>query len=88
MRRIIVNKWDIILVKWIDAASNSNWRAGEDLELVPYRVNTAGMFIGEDDLHWLICLNHGWTSGNMADTIQIPKGMIEHVEILKRAETI
>jgi hypothetical protein len=46
------------------------------------------MFVGEDDLHWVICLNHDWVNNHMSDIISIPKGMIEYVEVLSKAEPI
>lgn len=88
VKKIKVNKWDTILIKWLDAASSPSWRDHEGLGLTKFNVNTVGMFLGEDDDHWAVCMNHGTDSGRIADTMQIPKGMITHVEILKRAKTI
>lgn len=85
MKKIIVNKWDTVLVKWIDACSYSKWTESKDFGIYPANINTIGMFLGEDKEHWVVCLNHDWGMGHVSDMIAIPKGMIRYVEVLKRA---
>lgn len=85
MKKIIVNKWDTVLIKWIDAASTSQWTMVDDFGRHPAHINTIGMFVGEDDTHWVVCLNHDWVNNNMSDIISIPKGMISYVQVLERA---
>lgn len=84
-KRIIVNKWDTVLVKWIDACSYSRWTNAQDFGVHPANINTVGMFLGEDDEHWIVVLNHDWAANHISDMIAIPKGMIRHVEVLERA---
>ena len=84
-KKVIVNKWDIVLIDWIDAVSQHGWKLTDGLAIPPYKVVTVGMFVGEDDIYWTVCTNDGWSSNQVSDTMSIPKGMITHVEIIKRA---
>jgi hypothetical protein len=84
-KSIIVNKWDTVLIKWIDAVGSSGWKDAETYITEKYEVDTIGMFVGENDIYWVICSNHGYTNSDISNITSIPKGMITHVEVLKRA---
>lgn len=87
-KRVIVDKFDVVLIKWIDAVSCPGWKDIEEWSIHPYYVNSVGMFLGEDEKHWTLCLNYAWFNDQVSDTVSIPKRMITHVEVLKRAKTL
>jgi hypothetical protein len=84
-KKIIVNRFDTVLIKWLDACSSQGWKDLKDLTAPAYFVNTIGMFLGEDENSWTVCLNHAYADDTVSGTMSIPKGMIVYVEVIKRA---
>lgn len=84
-KKIIVNKFDIILIRWEDACSNSMWRDEDTFEPPWYPVTTVGFFLGASEDYWVVATNHAWRHGQV-DTMSVPVGMIKDVEVLRRAK--
>lgn len=82
---VVVNRYDIVLLKWVDAHQDPFWRDVNGLSMRHAFVNSIGFFLGEDDESWVLAPNHIW-SQDMVDTMCIPKGMIQSVEVLRRAD--
>ena len=81
-----MNRWDVIRIDWVDACASGGWQDLEGITIKPFHVTSIGMFLGEDDLHWTICTNDGYSYNRVSDTMSIPKGMITYVEVIKRAK--
>ena len=74
---------NMVLVEWDDAYSSGGWhvaRSGVDRVSV---CTTVGLLIEETNQRLTIAQNFSSTSGNIADTINIPKGCIKRIRILK-----
>jgi len=78
-------KYDILLVKWDDAAGAGGWNKNEERLLEPHWVHTTGMFLGQTNDRLLVCMNHAYEENNHGDFMSVPKGMIASIKVLKRA---
>lgn len=82
---MVVNKFDIIIIRWLDAVTNPTWREVDTIPAPYFPVNTVGFFIGESEDYWVVACNHAWMHGDV-DTTSIPKKMITDVEVIRRAK--
>lgn len=71
----------IVLVKWEDAVSNSQWQPAADAKsMEPHIIHTAGILLKKDEKHVVLALNNCKETGNVADVMQIPRGMVRSIK--------
>jgi len=76
----------IAIVEWDDAYSNGGWHTpNPDLDRIA-RCISMGLLCYEDDKQITIAQSYSMTSGNIGDTITIPKGCIKRIRQLQIKE--
>lgn len=86
-------KWDVVLIDWIDSAGDGGWGAFARIDKADYErrlsCKTVGYVVWWDAAHVMVCqsFQNAWTDGNPDFTdnrIVIPVCAIQSVEILKK----
>lgn len=71
-----------VLIIWEDAAHQSGWLDGEEVEATDCEVETVGWLVRIDDQRLIIA--QSLAEGCHAQTLQIPRGMVREVIYLER----
>ena len=73
----------LVLVEWVDAISNSGWHSPKKELCEVSSCVTVGFLLYDEEDIITIAQNINITSGNIGDTISIPKGCVKRVRTLK-----
>ncbi len=73
-------KYDLVEIKWEDAASSHGWEELEETDIEEELALTVGFLIKENGSRVVIAATCGTTDSN--NRIQIPRGMIRSMRVL------
>jgi hypothetical protein len=77
-------RFQLVEIRWDDAAASNSWERPEHMALDPQIVITVGFVVKENKKHMVIASTYDETHVNAA--IQIPKSMIVSRKLLVRAK--
>ena len=75
-------KYPIVCIEWIDAATDHGWEEISDSDFSPTIAVSVGFMIKEDDTTIVLASSYTGTASN--NRLQIPKGMIKTMKVLKK----
>ena len=80
-------KYPLVKVTWNDAASTQSWLDPEDFDKPEfYKVDSYGLMIVNDSERVVVALSRSETTGRIYCVMEIPKGMVVNIEILRKKE--
>ncbi len=72
-------KYDMLLVEWIDIVADTRWRSKEEAAVSkPSRIKTVGFFLSNFimDKKWILKVSSSVAEDGQSDTIDIPFGVV------------
>ncbi len=78
----------IVKVEWEDSSSDGGWCKGEVAKERRgiSKCETVGYLLKKDRVEVTVCQNRSLDTGNIADTMSIPRKCVKKITVLKEAQ--